>query len=114
MLVSDSLVAALDRDLRAAPFLDIAIHEVRRDIELFRQSDQELGRLLLVLAESSEIRPRKRRIIAQAKLLLVMAGFLSSGELEAFEFDVAGAEVSEVVVGLLSEPGFGATTEDFG
>jgi len=33
--------------------------------------------------------------------------------LEAFEFDVGGAEVGEVVVGLLGEPGFGAATEDF-
>jgi len=37
-----------------------------------------------------------------------------SGELEAFEFDVSGAEVGEVVVGLLGEPGFGGAAEDFG
>ena len=34
--------------------------------------------------------------------------------MKAFEFDVGGAEVSEVVVGLLGEPGFGAAAEDFG
>jgi hypothetical protein len=34
--------------------------------------------------------------------------------LEALEFDVGGAEVGEVVVGLLGEPGFGSTAEDFG
>ena len=37
-----------------------------------------------------------------------------SGELKAFEFDVAGAEVGEIVVGLLGEPGFGAAAENFG
>jgi hypothetical protein len=37
-----------------------------------------------------------------------------SGELKAFEFDVGGAEVGEVVVGLLGEPGFGAAAESFG
>ena len=37
-----------------------------------------------------------------------------SGELKAFEFDVGGAEVGEVVVGLLGEPGFGAAAENFG
>jgi len=36
------------------------------------------------------------------------------GELEAFELDVGGAEVGEVVVGLLSAPGFGAAAEYFG
>jgi len=52
--------------------------------------------------------------IPRAKLVLVMASLLFSGELEAFEFDVAGTEVSEVVVGLLGEPGFSAAAEDFG
>jgi hypothetical protein len=37
-----------------------------------------------------------------------------SGELKAFEFDVGGAEVGKVVVGLLGEPGFGAAAENFG
>jgi hypothetical protein len=36
------------------------------------------------------------------------------GELGAFEFDAGGAEVGEVIVGLLGKPGFGAATEDFG
>jgi len=36
------------------------------------------------------------------------------GELQAFEFDVGGAEVGEVVVGLLREPGFGAAAKNFG
>jgi len=34
--------------------------------------------------------------------------------LEAFEFDVGVAEVCQVVVGLLGEPGFGGAAEDFG
>src|SRR6476646_2091097 len=42
------------------------------------------------------------------------AGGRRLGELEAFEFDMGGAEVGEVVVGLLSEPGFGTASEDFG
>ena len=42
-----------------------------------------------------------------------MAGGWRLGELEAFEFDVNGAEVGEVVVSLLSEPGFGTSAEDF-
>jgi len=37
-----------------------------------------------------------------------------SGELKAFEFDVGGAEVGKVVVGLLGEPGFGAAAENLG
>jgi hypothetical protein len=37
-----------------------------------------------------------------------------SAELKVFEFDVGGAEVGEVVVGLLGEPGFGAAAENFG
>jgi len=52
--------------------------------------------------------------IARAKLVSVMASFFSSGELEAFEFDVVSTEVSEVVVGLLGQPGFGAAAEDLG
>jgi len=31
-----------------------------------------------------------------------------------FKFDVGGAEVGQVVVGLLREPGFGAGAEDVG
>lgn len=34
--------------------------------------------------------------------------------MKAFEFDVVGAEVGEVVVGLLGEPGLGAAAENFG
>ncbi len=34
--------------------------------------------------------------------------------MKAFEFDVRGAEVGEVVAGLLGEPGFGAAAENFG
>jgi hypothetical protein len=37
-----------------------------------------------------------------------------SGELEAFEFDVGGMDVGQVVMGLLGAPGFGAAAEDFG
>jgi hypothetical protein len=42
------------------------------------------------------------------------AGGWRLSELEAFEVDVGGPEVGEVVVGLLGEPGFGAAAEDFG
>jgi hypothetical protein len=37
-----------------------------------------------------------------------------SGELEAFEFDVGGGKVGEIVVCLLSEPRFGTAAENFG
>lgn len=42
------------------------------------------------------------------------AGRWRLGELEAFEFDVGGGEVGEVVVGLLGEPGFGGAAENSG
>src|SRR5580658_1870377 len=37
-----------------------------------------------------------------------------SGELEAFELDVGGAKVGQIVMSLLGEPRFGAAAEDFG
>src|SRR5580692_5084140 len=61
LLIGDPLVAALDSDFVAAAFLDVAVHEVGGDVEIFRQRDQELGRLLLESAGSWEIfLPRKR------------------------------------------------------
>lgn len=60
LLIGDPLVAALDGDFRRAAFLDVAIHEVRGDIERVRQRDQEIGRLLLARGESLEIVSRKR------------------------------------------------------
>jgi hypothetical protein len=47
------LVAALDGDFCPTSLLDIAIDEVRRDIEHFRQSDQELSRLLPVFVRGA-------------------------------------------------------------
>jgi len=40
LLIGDPLVATFDSDLRAAAFLDVAIHKMRGDIEGFRQCDQ--------------------------------------------------------------------------
>ena len=60
LLIGDPFVAALDGDLRAAAFLDVAIHKVSGDIEIIRQRDQEIGCLRLVRARNWEIRLRKR------------------------------------------------------
>ena len=60
LLISDTLVATFDSNLRTAALLDVAIHEVGRNIECFRQSDQEIGCLPLVSVESLDISYRKR------------------------------------------------------
>lgn len=44
--IGDPLVAALDGDFGATALLDVAVHEVRGDIEGIRQRDQELASLL--------------------------------------------------------------------
>ena len=55
LLITDALVAALDGDFGAAAFLDVAVHEVRGDIEGIRQRNQGLGCLPPLRLESRDI-----------------------------------------------------------
>jgi len=60
LLVGDPLVAALDGDFRAAAFVDVAVDEVRGDVEGVGQRDHESGCLRLMSAAGRESGLRKR------------------------------------------------------
>ena len=73
----------------------------------------ELSFRLLVSVSSPTSPVEMREIISSYSFRRRLTGTARLGEFQAFEFDAVGADLGEIVVGLLGEPGCGASAEYF-